>query len=169
MPSVETGVVGRRFAQSLLDRLIVGVPALVLLFAMMIAVIPHPSLWLLPAPVFLAVLLLGTVATEVWLPHRNGGRTPGMRLLGLRIVTEWGSAPTLGAYALRLLLLVVVDDFAFGLVGLVIMLVSPRRQRLGDIVARTLVIRSAAPGVDHSVDSLRQQTDAAHRQDALEK
>jgi uncharacterized RDD family membrane protein YckC len=168
MPSVETEVVGRRFVQSVLDRLIVGVPAVVLLLVMMIAVIPHPSLWLLPAPVFLAVLLLGTVATEVWLPHRNGGRTPGMRLLGLRIVTEWGGTPTLGAYALRLLLLV-VDNFAFGLVGLVIMLVSPRHQRLGDIVARTLVIRSAAPGLDHSVDPLRQQADAAHRQDALEK
>jgi uncharacterized RDD family membrane protein YckC len=35
----------------------------------------------------------------------------------------------------------VVDGFAFGLAGLLVMLLSPRHQRVGDLVARTLVVR----------------------------
>jgi len=166
MPSAETAVVGRRCAQGLIDRLIVSVPMFVLLIVMVLALLPHRSLWWLPGPVFIVGLVLGGLTTEVWIPHRTGGRTPGMRLLGLRIVTEWGGAPKLGAYAFRYLL-TAVDGFAFGLTGLLVMALSPRHQRLGDLVARTLVVRSAPPGVDHPGDPLRQHADGARQQEHL--
>jgi uncharacterized RDD family membrane protein YckC len=144
MPSAdETRVVGRRCLQWLLDRLIIAVPAFLLLVGLMIAVLGDRPLWFLPPTVFLVTLLVGGLTVDVWVPHRTGGRTPAMRLLGLRIVTEWGSVPSLGAYALRWLLQV-VDGFAFGLAGLVVMAVSPRHQRVGDLVARTLVVRISA-------------------------
>jgi uncharacterized RDD family membrane protein YckC len=129
--------------QWLLDRLIIAVPAFLLLVGLMIAVLGDRPLWFLPPTVFLVTLLVGGLTVDVWVPHRTGGRTPAMRLLGLRIVTEWGSVPSLGAYALRWLLQV-VDGFAFGLAGLVVMAVSPRHQRVGDLVARTLVVRISA-------------------------
>ncbi|MFC0435168.1 RDD family protein [Kutzneria buriramensis] len=143
-PSVdETRVVGRRCVQWLLDRLIVGVPAFLLLVGLVLAVLDDRSLWFLPPIVFLVALLIGGLAVDVWVPYRTGGRTPAMRLLGLRIVTEWGSVPSLGTYALRWLLQV-VDGFAFGLTGLIVMVVSSRHQRVGDLVARTLVVRISA-------------------------
>ena len=142
----ETRVVGRRCVQWLLDRLIVAMPAFLLLVGLVFAVLDDRPLWFLPPTVFLVALLIGGLAVDVWVPYRTGGRTPAMRLLGLRIVTEWGSAPSLGAYALRWLLQV-VDGFAFGLTGLVVMAVSPRHQRVGDLVARTLVVRISSDAV----------------------
>jgi uncharacterized RDD family membrane protein YckC len=143
MPSADTSVVPRRCAQWLLDRLLVFVPVFVLLVVLMIAVAPHRSLWFLPPTVFLVGLLLGNLAIDVWVPYRTGGRTPAMRRLGLRIVTEWGGTPKLGTYALRWLLQA-VDGFAFGLTGLMVMCFSARHQRVGDLVARTLVVRVTA-------------------------
>lgn len=129
--------------QWLLDRLIVGVPAFVVLIALVITLVGHRSLWFLAPTVFLVGLLLGNLAIDVWVPYRTGGCTPAMRLLGLRIVTEWGGTPKLGAYALRWLLQA-VDGFAFGLTGLLVMSFSRRHQRVGDLVARTLVVRVTA-------------------------
>ena len=143
MPSAETNVVARRCVQWVLDRLFVGVPMFVVLVVLVLVVLDHRPLWFLPPTVFLVGLLVGNLLIDVWVPHRTGGRTPAMRLLGLRIITEWGGTPTLGTYALRWLLQV-VDGFAFGLAGLVVMVFSPRHQRVGDLVARTLVVRVTA-------------------------
>ena len=60
--------------------------------------------------------------------------------LGLRIVREDGTRPRPSTLLVRMLLQV-VDGFAFGIVGLVLMLAGRRHQRFGDIVARTLVVR----------------------------
>ncbi|GAA3432874.1 RDD family protein [Kutzneria kofuensis] len=149
MPSVEnydqTRVVPRRCVQWLLDRLLVSVPAFALLVVLVITLWGHRSLLFLPPTAFIVGLLVGNLLIDVWVPHRTGGRTPAMRWLGLRIVTEWGGTPTLGSYALRWLLQV-VDGFAFGLAGLLVMILSPRHQRVGDLVARTLVVRVSADG-----------------------
>lgn len=53
---------------------------------------------------------------------------------------EDGSAPRLPTYLARFLLLV-VDGFLFGIVGIVLMAASPRHQRFGDMIARTVVVR----------------------------
>jgi uncharacterized RDD family membrane protein YckC len=63
-----------------------------------------------------------------------------MRVCGLRVVTPHGQPPRPAAHVLRWAL-TTVDGFAFGLVGLVIMMNSRRQQRLGDLVAGTLVVR----------------------------
>lgn len=144
-----TGVVLRRYAQFIVDRLLVTVPAMVLLlFCLHFAVREHraggPSvlLYLTLAP-FLLVLVAGNWFTEVWLPHRWLGGTPAMRWFGLRIVTERGEAPTLRAYTIRWLL-AVVDGYFFGLVGALTIALSRRHQRVGDMAARTLVVRRTA-------------------------
>lgn len=78
------------------------------------------------------------------------GRSPGKMALGLRVVTTSGRAIGLRAAALRNLLRA-ADALPTGyLVGLVSMALSPRFQRLGDLVAGTMVVvpersRAAAP------------------------
>jgi uncharacterized RDD family membrane protein YckC len=68
------------------------------------------------------------------------GATIGKGMVGIRVVDEHGDHPTLGA-AIRRNLLRPVDALFFYLVGAAFALSSPRRQRLGDRVAHTVVVR----------------------------
>jgi uncharacterized RDD family membrane protein YckC len=79
------------------------------------------------------------LATVLW-PMLHHGRTPAMHWCGLRVITLQGEEPPPAAHVIRCLL-TVVDGFPFGLIGLVTMTNSRRQQRLGDIVARTVVVR----------------------------
>ena len=85
-------------------------------------------------------LFAGNLWFDIWYPRGMGGATPAMRWLGLKIVTIRGDEPSLRQYFLRWLLMV-VDGLFLGLVGAVLIAVSPRHQRLGDMVAGTLVVR----------------------------
>ena len=90
-------------------------------------------LWVLAA---VAVPLYFWVAQAVW------GRTLGMRAFGLRVVTTAGRRPGTGAALVRTLLLAVDWLPACFVLGAVLIWVTPRRQRLGDLAARTVVVRS---------------------------
>lgn len=69
------------------------------------------------------------------------GQTPGKRLLGLRVVRNGGGGVDLGASAARNLLRF-VDFLPFGyFVGMISVVANERNQRLGDLVAGTIVVR----------------------------
>ena len=72
----------------------------------------------------------------------NHGRTPGKRLMGIRVVMDTGHPITFAAAAVRNLIRV-VDALPppFGLVGLTFVMFHPQNKRLGDIVAGTVVAR----------------------------
>ena len=72
------------------------------------------------------------------------GYTPGKRLLGLRVVQLDGTPPDWGSSLLRnLLRLIDMLPFGYGC-GILSSLASPRFQRLGDMVAGTLVIHDSS-------------------------
>jgi uncharacterized RDD family membrane protein YckC len=71
---------------------------------------------------------------EIW-----NGRTPGKRAFGLRVVQTDGQPVGLGPVLLRNLLR--PFDVALVLVGAFLILFTRRRQRLGDLVAGTIVVR----------------------------
>jgi uncharacterized RDD family membrane protein YckC len=86
-----------------------------------------------------AVLLSGwgwDVAWEV----AGGGRTPGKRALGLRVVRTDGGPVGLAESLARNLLRAVEVPLAYG-PGVLAIALGARRQRLGDLVAGTLVVR----------------------------
>ena len=108
---------------------------------------------LITIPVVLGILV-AAVAISWWYwalsPLRREGRTWAMGWLGLRVVRLDGSPPTGGELSLRWVLLLVDAMFA-GLVGLVSMLLTEHTQRIGDLLAGTVVVRdpaepSASPG-----------------------
>ena len=69
------------------------------------------------------------------------GQTPGKRLLGLRVVRNGGGGVDIGASAARNLVRF-VDFLPFGyFVGMVSIVANQRNQRLGDLVAGTIVVR----------------------------
>ncbi|WP_329046098.1 RDD family protein [Amycolatopsis sp. NBC_01488] len=138
------GVVGRRLVQFLLDEMLVFVPMLLLAIAVVWLFHPHGLALLTFLKVVLYTMLaldfVGLVFVMVWWPYKHGGQTPAMRWLRLRVQTLEGGHPSLGAFVVRDLLML-VDGFAWGLAGIVVMLVTRRRQRFGDVVARTVVVR----------------------------
>jgi uncharacterized RDD family membrane protein YckC len=121
--------------------------------------------WLLRIVVFIALMLLGTLASgdgfgggwavaavtlawflilfgyDVLFEVAAGGRTPGKRWTGIRVVDRAGGPVRFVPSVIRNLLRLVDGLPGFYLVGTIAVVVSARNQRLGDLAAGTLVIR----------------------------
>jgi uncharacterized RDD family membrane protein YckC len=69
------------------------------------------------------------------------GQSIGKKLMSIRVIGEGGGRPALHQYLIRWLLRP-CDFFFFGLVGLLTVLNSKKNQRLGDMAAGTLVIKT---------------------------
>lgn len=74
------------------------------------------------------------------------GQTVGKMAMDVVVVTETGDPITYREAAIRTLLRIVDVLPAFYIVGLVAMFVTDRKQRLGDLVADTVVVRSLEKG-----------------------
>jgi len=74
------------------------------------------------------------------------GQTIGKMALDIVVVTEDGDPIEYGPAAVRTLLRIVDVLPAFYLIGFVAVLVTDRKQRLGDIIADTVVVRAGEPG-----------------------
>jgi uncharacterized RDD family membrane protein YckC len=95
---------------------------------------------------FLIMFAYASIFEMLW-----GGRTPGKRLLGLRVIRDGGYPINLTSSAIRNILRFL--DFGilplglplilFGLPGLICIFLSPQYKRLGDWAAGTLVIVEA--------------------------
>jgi uncharacterized RDD family membrane protein YckC len=132
-------VIGRRIGAGLIDLLVVLVigVALALLIGDTNTDGGSASFSLVGADalVWITVALLYYGASEALT-----GQTIGKRLLNLRVAGTDGSRPGGGQIALRTVLRL-IDGLAFYLVGLIALLASrSRRQRLGDLAARTTVV-----------------------------
>lgn len=85
---------------------------------------------------FLLEWWYGSLFEGLW-----NGRTPGKMMFGLRVVKEAGYPISFQDAVLRNLLRA-ADFLPFGYgVGLVCLLLTPRMQRIGDLVAGTIVVR----------------------------
>lgn len=130
----ETKVVGRRVVQYAIDYVLAGI-------------IPGLAYWLLDRGSlhwvgwFVATIIAIVVYTWYWVlrPRGHDGQSFGMQLLGLRIISKYGGPASMAQYFTRAILLI-IDTLFFGLVGLITMLASRFHQRVGDHMARTLVI-----------------------------
>ena len=80
----------------------------------------------------------------------GGGRTPGKRVNGLRVVRSGGRPITFSRSALRNILRLI--DILPGMyaVGMTAIFVSARNQRLGDLAAGSYVVRDRHGGPDRS-------------------
>lgn len=71
------------------------------------------------------------------------GRSVGKMVMKMRVVTIDGNAPSVGSCLLRWILYP-IDTFMTGFLGVVFILFSRHRQRLGDLAAGTIVIKTTA-------------------------
>jgi uncharacterized membrane protein SpoIIM required for sporulation/uncharacterized RDD family membrane protein YckC len=73
------------------------------------------------------------------------GRTPGKRMIGLRVLTPEGHAPTFGALFTRNIFRIIDALPALYVVGLSFVMFSKRSLRLGDLAAGTVLAVDRAP------------------------
>lgn len=100
----------------------------------------------------LYVVLFVLIGVWYWVirPHSRSGQTFAMKWLGLRVISKDGGPATATQLFVRWIAL--LFDAApwmwpiTGLVGLIVMLCSRYRQRIGDHLARTLVISTGPLG-----------------------
>ncbi|MEM9835990.1 MAG: RDD family protein [Bacteroidota bacterium] len=70
-----------------------------------------------------------------------GGQTAGKRVQGLKVIRADGKQPTPGDFLVRTIFLLPDVWFSLGVPAVLLINTTPRAQRLGDIVAHTVVIR----------------------------
>jgi uncharacterized RDD family membrane protein YckC len=132
-PLEATKVVGARGAAHLVDGLIYNLGFLIPFIA---AAAVSNAL----AAIIVAIWALPGLVLYFVLTQRGTGRSPGKRLLGLRVVDAAGEPPSTGALVRRTLPL--LFEYLY-LISLIAILTSPTRQRLGDRWASTYVIANA--------------------------
>lgn len=86
--------------------------------------------------VFMLIFVYPTAFETLW-----RGRTPGKAALGLRVVTVEGAPVRFRHAAIRAILGLLDKFLLYGLVGVISLLLTRRNQRLGDLVAGTIVLR----------------------------
>jgi uncharacterized RDD family membrane protein YckC len=86
-------------------------------------------------------LLLGY---DIYFEVRHNGQTPGKKQAGIRVIREGGAPVDFRSAAIRSFLWVADYLPCFYLLGGLLVLLSARRQRLGDLAAGTLIIRERA-------------------------
>ncbi len=127
---------GSRFGAALID-LIIRLFLLGALYGLLAAVAPNT----VGAIIFLIAIFFAIfgydIAFEVW----GGGRTPGKRWSGLRVVMITGQPVGFAASAVRNLMRIIDIYATVFIAGTVSILTTKRNQRLGDLAGHTIVLR----------------------------
>ena len=138
----QTRVTGRRVVQYLIDSFLVGlIPSLVSIpFDRSDSTLLH----VLGGVVAFVIFVLLGFGYWVVLVHRQNGQTWSMRLLGLQVISKGGGPANMGQLFIRWVCLI-VDAIPYtwpltGLIGFIVILCSRDRQRIGDHLARTVVV-----------------------------
>lgn len=99
-----------------------------------------------PATILLlVVVLLPVIVYSLLSEVLLNGQTIGKRTMGIRVVRIDGRQPTLSAYLLRWLFRPFEITLAYGVVAVVTIAVNGRGQRLGDLLAKTAVVKIRPP------------------------
>lgn len=139
---LELAGLGSRAAAGLVDTLVASSGLLLLFWLVTLVGLTNVSGTLANWVVALVILVFSFLflAYFVLFEALNGGRTPGKQLLGIRVVMETGHAITPTAAVVRGLFRLL--DYIPPLVpGLVMIFLLRRNQRMGDLVAGTIVVR----------------------------
>lgn len=85
--------------------------------------------------------ILPVIAYHLIFESMLGGKTPGKMIVKIKVTQSDGSIPGIGSYFLRWLLLP-IDLLFWGSIGTLFILLSKNHQRLGDLAAGTVVVKT---------------------------
>ena len=142
MPAEAIHVTGRRLVATIIDGLIFGVVYRLLALAFGdVRTEGEAANWAPNLPGWVSAVYGLFVVGYYVLLEGHLGQTVGKMATGIKVVSEaTGDTPGIGAAAVRTVLRI-IDGLLCYLVAFVTVLVSAKRQRLGDIAAHTLVVR----------------------------
>ncbi|GGA57757.1 membrane protein [Kroppenstedtia guangzhouensis] len=150
----ETAGLGSRTLSLLIDWMILGVVQFILIFFGILffaasATLGNPFWTSVTIGVFLVLLFFIPLCYYVLTEYFMNGQTIGKRAVGLRVVTDRGTAPGFLAIFLRNLLRVVDGLPFFYLAGGISVFFNRREKRLGDLAAGTMVVQKEKREVPH--------------------
>lgn len=137
--------VGERIVAYLIDGFAIVAYYLLIVFAFSFFVqndLLSPAAGIENAWVFVAVLLIPVflyypVSEMLW-----NGKTIGKWAVGIQVVKTDGTAPGAGSYLIRWAFRLIEISATGGMLAFITILINGKGQRLGDIVARTCVIKT---------------------------
>jgi len=148
-PANEPDVIGRRIGAALIDL------AIILLLVLLVGgIVGNDTAAGAPDSARFGtldrLLIVLLVFAYYWGSETVWGQTIGKRVLAIRVVRVDGGKAGAGAIFVRTLLRIVDSFPGFYIVGLIaVFATGPRRQRVGDMVAKTRVVAADAPVDDH--------------------
>ena len=135
---IETRVSGRRIVQYIVDAILSGIVFGLLSWALDRGTGGVHALLVL-------ILVLVNIAWYflywAYLPYTRNGQTIGMSLMRIRVISRDGGPASLVQLFIRSILLVLFPVWS-AIVGWFVMMASRYRQRTGDHMAKTLVVRA---------------------------
>jgi len=146
--------VGDRVLATLIDGAIYV--AYYILFALFISLVVagggNSGMAIFVTVVFFLPLMFYNLACEIWM----NGQTLGKKAMHIRVMSLKGGNATISQYFVRWLLRLVDMFIGSGLVAFVSVLASEKNQRLGDLAAGTIVVKTNIKvGVDNSIEQLQ--------------
>jgi len=133
---------GDRFVAVLIDSIIIY--AAVLLFAIPVGLFGIFGFGFFFGFLWGAVAFLGWLVGLLYFSFLEGtsGQTLGKQLVGIKVVDEVTERPPPIEQALLRNILRIIDELLFYLVGFILIETQPNKKRLGDIVAKTIVVKA---------------------------
>jgi uncharacterized RDD family membrane protein YckC len=135
---IETRVTGRRFVQYVVDVVLSGIVFGLLSFALDRG---HGGIHVLLVLILVLVNIAWYFLYWAYVPFARNGQTIGMTLMGIRVISANGGPASLMQLFVRSILLVLFPIWS-ALVGWIVMMSSRYRQRTGDHMAKTMVVRA---------------------------
>ena len=129
---LELASVGDRIVAYIIDALILAAYFVFILILVSGFSSGELTIFILSIPMFFYSLLF-----EIF----GNGQTPGKRARNIKVVTVTGGEATLGKYLLRWLFRLIDIYFMYGAVGVITIAVTKNGQRIGDMVAKTTIIK----------------------------
>ena len=128
---------GERIAGRLLDGLIIGAYVIILVvIAFNMGNLVEKNPWLI------IILILPVMFYDLVSEILMNGQSVGKRIMNIKVVSLNGSQPTLGQYMNRWLFRLVDFSLTGSICALITVAVSLHKQRLGDMVAGTALIKT---------------------------
>ena len=139
---------GSRIVAGLIDFIIIGIIAAIIVFVMFIPATVRPALmmgtygfgWSWFGGMFGVQFLLWLIYFTYF--EGTSGQTIGKKLSHVRVVKEDGSRCDFGSALIRSLLRIVDSLPTVYILGIILIAATDKRQRLGDMLARTVVIKA---------------------------
>jgi len=148
-PSANFASLGQRIVAAIIDAIIVGIAVAVVSGVFMfsgLGMFGPPRMWhMFASPWVWApwMWLVGLLIPVGYYTYLEGtsGQTIGKRIVNIKVVKADGSRCDMSSAFLRSILRI-IDSLFIGIVGIIVISTTEKKQRIGDIVANTIVVKA---------------------------